>query len=93
MAKSSIGFQTPKASIHRQSLFKNSEPSLVQMPWKRVCLTRSHSSLQRSEDENNAEEMERKLREKALRSLTKARRGSLSCDDSQESSTAVFVAN
>ncbi|KAH6927840.1 hypothetical protein HPB50_009155 [Hyalomma asiaticum] len=48
---------------------------------------------ERSEEENNAEELERKLREKALRSLNKARVGSHSCDDSQGSSTAVFVAN
>lgn len=47
------------------------------------------SPFQRSE-EDKAEELERKLREQALRSLQKAR--SNSCDDSQGSSAAAAAA-
>ncbi|KAH8020610.1 hypothetical protein HPB51_002559 [Rhipicephalus microplus] len=79
--------------MHHKTFQRHLKNTLAPAATRAAESAMSECAEKRSEDENNAEEMERKLREKALRSLTKARRGSLSCDDSQESSTAVFVAN
>lgn len=49
------------------------------------CLTRGCTSFQRSEEEPVPEELERKLREKALRSLNKVR------GSTEESAATLYV--